>query len=31
LEEVEKQREIARAYSASEELLREKNALALNG
>ena len=31
LEEVGKQREIARAYSASEELLREKNALALNG
>src|SRR6266404_4144987 len=31
LEEVEKQREIARAYGASEELLREKNALALNG
>jgi DNA helicase II / ATP-dependent DNA helicase PcrA len=31
LEEVEKQREIARAYSASEELLREKNAVALNG
>jgi len=31
LEEVERQREIARAYSASEELLREKNAVALNG
>src|SRR5947207_2751086 len=31
LDEVEKQREIARAYSASEELLREKNAVALNG
>jgi DNA helicase-2/ATP-dependent DNA helicase PcrA len=31
LEEVEKQREIARAYSASEELLREKNVVALNG
>jgi DNA helicase-2/ATP-dependent DNA helicase PcrA len=31
LEEVEKQREIARAYRASEDLLREKNALALNG
>jgi DNA helicase-2/ATP-dependent DNA helicase PcrA len=31
LEEVEKQREIARAYSASEELLHEKNAVALNG
>src|SRR5260370_20902918 len=31
LEEIEKQREIARAYSASEELLREKNAVALNG
>jgi DNA helicase-2/ATP-dependent DNA helicase PcrA len=31
LEEVEKQLEIARAYSASEELLREKNAVALNG
>src|SRR5260221_13363834 len=30
-EEVEKQREIARAYSASEELLREKNVVALNG
>jgi len=28
---VEKQREIARAYSASEELLREKNVVALNG
>ena len=31
LEEVEKQREIARAYGASEELLREKNVVALNG
>jgi DNA helicase-2/ATP-dependent DNA helicase PcrA len=31
LEEVEKQREIARAYSASEELLCEKNVVALNG
>ena len=31
LEEVEKQQEIARAYRASEELLREKNAVALNG
>jgi DNA helicase-2/ATP-dependent DNA helicase PcrA len=31
LEEVEKQREIARAYSASEELLRERNAVAING
>ena len=31
LEEVEKQREIARAYSASEALLREKNVVALNG
>ena len=31
LEEVEKQLEIARAYSASEELLREKNVVALNG
>jgi DNA helicase-2/ATP-dependent DNA helicase PcrA len=31
LEEVEKQLEIARAYNASEELLREKNAVALNG
>src|SRR5882762_3294074 len=31
LEEVERQREIARAYSASEELLREKNAVAING
>src|SRR5258708_1707198 len=31
VEEVEKQLEIARAYSASEELLREKNAVALNG
>jgi len=31
LEEVEKQREIVRAYCASEELLREKNVVALNG
>src|SRR6266403_3579684 len=31
LEEAEKQREIARAYRASEELLREKNAVAING
>jgi DNA helicase II / ATP-dependent DNA helicase PcrA len=31
LEEVEKQQEIARAYRASEDLLSEKNALALNG
>jgi len=31
LEEVEKQGEIARAYRASEELLREKNAVAING
>ena len=31
LEEVEKQLEIARAYRASEELLREKNVVALNG
>jgi DNA helicase-2/ATP-dependent DNA helicase PcrA len=31
LEEVEKQREIARAYRASEELLRGKNAVAING
>ena len=31
LEEVEKQLEIARAYRASEELLREKNAVAING
>ena len=31
LEEVEKQREIARAYGASEELLREKNVVAING
>src|SRR6267154_5018829 len=31
LEEAEKQKEIARAYSASEELLREKNAVAING
>ena len=30
-EEVEKQQEIVRAYRASEELLREKNAVALNG
>src|SRR6266403_891459 len=30
LEEVDRQREIARAYSASEELLRETNAVALN-
>ena len=30
-EEMEKQREIARAYSASEELLRDKNVVALNG
>ena len=30
-EEVAKQQEIARAYRASEELLREKNAVALNG
>src|ERR1700722_14367317 len=30
LEEVAKQREIARAYAASDELLREKNAVALN-
>ena len=31
LEEIEKQQEIARAYRASEELLREKNLVALNG
>ncbi|MGA2421294.1 MAG: ATP-dependent DNA helicase [Candidatus Acidiferrum sp.] len=31
LEEVGKQREIARAYQASDDLLREKNAVALNG
>jgi DNA helicase II / ATP-dependent DNA helicase PcrA len=31
LEEVQKQEEIARAYRASEELLREKNVVALNG
>ena len=31
LEEVEKQQEIARAYRASEELLRESNAVAING
>jgi DNA helicase-2/ATP-dependent DNA helicase PcrA len=31
LEEVEKQQEIARAYRASEELLREKNSVAING
>jgi DNA helicase-2/ATP-dependent DNA helicase PcrA len=31
LEEVEKQQEIARAYRTSEELLREKNAVAING
>src|SRR3984893_4132284 len=31
LEEVGKQQEIARAYRASEELLREKNAVAING
>ena len=31
LEEVQKQQEIARAYQASEELLREKNLVALNG
>ena len=30
-EETEKQREIARAYRVSEELLREKNVVALNG
>ena len=30
-EQVQKQQEIARAYQASEELLREKNLLALNG
>jgi DNA helicase II / ATP-dependent DNA helicase PcrA len=31
LEEVGKQREIARAYQASDDLLREKNAVAING
>ena len=31
LEEVQKQQEIARAYQASEELLNEKNVVALNG
>ena len=31
LEEIQKQQEIARAYRASEELLREKNVVALNG
>ena len=31
LEEVQKQQEIARAYRASEGLLREKNVVALNG
>jgi len=31
LEEVQKQLELARAYRASEELLREKNVVALNG
>src|SRR5499425_670024 len=31
LEEVQKQQEIARAYRASEELLRENNVVALNG
>jgi DNA helicase-2/ATP-dependent DNA helicase PcrA len=31
LEEVQKQQEIARAYRASEELLREKSVVALNG
>lgn len=31
LEDVEKQQEIARAYTASEKLLREKNLVALNG
>ncbi|HET8965025.1 MAG TPA: ATP-dependent DNA helicase [Candidatus Acidoferrum sp.] len=31
LEEVQKQQEIARAYRASEELLRDKNVVALNG
>jgi DNA helicase II / ATP-dependent DNA helicase PcrA len=31
LEEVGKQREIARAYRASDDLLREKNAVAING
>lgn len=31
LEEVAKQQELARAYRASEDLLREKNAVAING
>jgi DNA helicase II / ATP-dependent DNA helicase PcrA len=31
LEEVAKQKEIARAYRASDDLLREKNAVAING
>jgi DNA helicase-2/ATP-dependent DNA helicase PcrA len=31
LEEVGKQREIARAYRASDDLLREKNSVAING
>jgi DNA helicase-2/ATP-dependent DNA helicase PcrA len=31
LEEVAKQQELARAYHASDELLREKNAMAING
>jgi DNA helicase II / ATP-dependent DNA helicase PcrA len=31
LEEVGKQKEIARAYKASDDLLREKNAVAING
>src|SRR5277367_1298532 len=31
LEEAGKQREIARAYQASDDLLREKNAVAING
>jgi ATP-dependent DNA helicase UvrD/PcrA len=31
LEEVAKQKEIARAYQASDDLLREKNAVAING
>src|SRR6516162_9708581 len=31
LEEVQKQQEIARAYQASEELLREKRCVAING
>ncbi len=31
LEEVGKQREIARAYQSSDDLLREKNAVAING